>query len=210
MTYARSMRPELADFIPKSCRKLLDVGCFMGDVGAYLRTHRGIEVWGVEPNSSAARVAERQLDRVINGYFSADSPIPDESFDVVLFADSLEHFPETGPALQLARKKLRPGGRIVCSLPNVRFIDNLEHLLLHGDWRYEDSGIRDRTHLRFFTSKSARRTFEEEGFKVVELVGINEDWWRKDRVVRRIVFRLFPRLTEDMRYLQYLIVAEPA
>jgi hypothetical protein len=88
-------------------------------------------------------------------------------------------------------------------------VDNLEHLLFERDWRYEDSGIRDRTHLRFFTEKSIARLLSNTGFNVSSLIGINEDWWHEKKRLRRLLFKLFPEFTRDMRYIQFLVIAEP-
>ena len=104
---------------------------------------------------------------------------------------------------------LRPGGRVHCCVPNMRHIENLEHLVLTGDWRYEEHGVRDRTHLRFFTEKSLRRLFEDAGYRVIEMTGINESWWAPEHRLRRLLFRLFPRFTRDMRFVQILVIGEP-
>ena len=202
-----SDRPMLHRFVPAECARLLDVGCYAGGFGRGLKARREIDIWGVEPLSAPAAVAARHLDKVVNDWFTDDAEIPDSSFDAVMFNDSLEHFPDADMALQLCRKKLKQGGVLICSIPNVRFIENLEHLLLQRDWQYEDRGIRDRTHLRFFTKKSMKRTLEQNGYEVLEQTGINEDWWRREKFLRRIAFRLFPSLTDDMRFIQYVNVA---
>jgi hypothetical protein len=99
------------------------------------------------------------------------------------------------------------GGRIVISLPNLRHIDNLLHILKDKDFNYEPDGIRDVTHLRFFTKKSAPKILLGTGLKMVELKGINEYWWNKS-IARRVAFKLFPGYLEDTKYVQYAIVAE--
>ena len=200
-------RRELVDFVPTSCRTLLDVGCHVGAFGALLKSQRPIEVWGVEPNSDAAAKATLVLDRVINGFFDDRCHLPDSFFDAITFNDSLEHFADPWTALGVCKAKLTSGGVVIASIPNVRYVENLEHVLFDQDWRYEVSGIRDKTHLRFFTKTSMRRLFEEAGFEVLSQVGIRAKWWQRDKLLRRLVFRLFPRFTEDMRYVQYVTIA---
>lgn len=202
-----SARPMMHRFIPADCTRMLDVGCYAGGFGRGLKAIREIEIWGVEPLEEPARLAAKYLDKVVHDRFTTASDLPDGHFDAVVFNDSLEHFPEPDSPLRLAARKLRAGGTLVCSIPNVRFIDNLEHVLVERDWKYEERGIRDKTHLRFFTKRSMKRTLEANGFDVVEQAGINEDWWRRDKIVRRIMFRLFRELTDDMRYIQYVNVA---
>ena len=105
--------------------------------------------------------------------FSERAPLPRAYFDAVVFNDSLEHFPYPEPPLALARELLAESGALVCSVPNVRYIDNLLHLLMDKDWQYRESGILDRTHLRFFTKRSLIRTLGEAGFEVRRIEGIN-------------------------------------
>lgn len=208
MAYSTERRM-LQRFIPEACRTLLDVGCYSGGFGAALKAQRTMEVWGVEPVEAASIMASEKLDRVINDFFGPENPIPDGYFDAITFNDSLEHFAYPEPALELCKRKLRSGGVVIACIPNVRFIGNVEHLLFDKDWRYESEGIRDRTHLRFFTAKSMTRMFDECGYDVIEQVGVNPQWWDSTKKLRRLFFRIFPKFTEDMRYVQYVTVARP-
>jgi 2-polyprenyl-3-methyl-5-hydroxy-6-metoxy-1,4-benzoquinol methylase len=200
-------RSEMLEFIPSSVQKLLDVGCHTGQFGLAVKNKFDAEVWGVEPNAETAKIASRNLDKVFQGYFSEELDLPEKYFDVISFNDVLEHIPDPWAVLQLAARKLKPGGRIVISIPNFRHIDNLLHILTEKDFNYEPTGIRDKTHLRFFTKKSAPKILSGTGLKLIELKGINEDWWTKS-IVRRVAFKIFPRYLEDTKYMQYAIVAE--
>ncbi|MEO8037143.1 MAG: methyltransferase domain-containing protein [Betaproteobacteria bacterium] len=147
---------------------------------------------------------------MFNDLFTDQLDLPQHHFDAITFNDSLEHFADPVPALRYCRELLAPDGIIVCTLPNVRHVANLEHILFEKDWQYMGAGIRDRTHLRFFTKLSMNRLFAESGFETVKQVGINEDWWSAEKRLRRLMFRLFPGFTEDMRYIQYVNVLRPA
>ncbi len=186
---------------------VLDVGCGAGDFGGSLKHNRDIEVWGVEPVERAAQLAKTKLDKVCCGFFSDDAEIPEKNFNVVTFNDSLEHFPDPFPPLELAKKKLTSGGLVICSIPNVRYISNVKHFLFEKDWRYEDKGIRDKTHLRFFTKKSMLRTFDEAGYEVIEVQGVNPHRWNLPGILFLRIF--MGRLIEDMKFLQYVVVARP-
>ncbi|MBT9465185.1 class I SAM-dependent methyltransferase [Hydrogenophaga sp.] len=187
---------------------VLDVGCNEGGFGAALKNSRSMEVWGIEPDTNSAAEARHRLDHVVEDIFHARNPIPDNYFDLITFNDSLEHMPDPVFALELARKKLKAGGRILCCVPNMRHIECLEHLLFEKDWRYEEIGIRDRTHLRFFTRKSVERLFVEMNFSIIDVNFINDEWWEKGRLLRRILFRLFPAFTHDMRFKQVVVLAK--
>lgn len=204
--YGGSERRDVLPFVPDPCVRLLDIGCGTGSFGAMLKRERGVEVWGVEPDPERARIASSRLDRVIPAFFTPEIDLPPGGFDVITFNDSLEHFPDPDPPLTLCKRFLASAGVVVCSLPNFRFVHNLEHVLLHGDFRYEDDGIRDRTHLRFFTRKSMRNLFESHGFEILQQQGIHADWWGEGELWRRLLFRLLPRITDDMRYVQFVNV----
>lgn len=100
---------------------------------------------------------------------------------------------------------------MVASIPNVRYFDNMWNLVVHQDWQYTDCGILDRTHLRFFTRRSILATFKDLGYCVECLEGINpleECHPYRTRKFNLLNWLLFNKI-EDMRYLQFAVVAHP-
>lgn len=206
--YGNPARSEMLRYLPAGTACVLDVGCHLGGFGVALKEAGVATVWGVEPNPETADVARRHLDHVVTGFFAADT-VPDAQFDAIFFNDVLEHMAQPEDALRVAQAKLKPGGVVLASIPNVRYIGNLLHILRDKDFRYEDSGIRDRTHLRFFTKKSIPRLFEASGYEIRTLDGINEAWWEPS-LLRRLAFRIWGNgYLEDTRYAQYAVVARP-
>jgi len=67
---------------------------------------------------------------------------------------------------------MAPGALLVASIPNVRHLRVVLPLLLAGRWRYEASGLLDRTHLRFFTRESALALVSPPGLQL-------QDWRRR-------------------------------
>jgi SAM-dependent methyltransferase len=164
-TYYSSQRGELHSFLPQSLGSLLDVGCAEGAYGAaVLAKYPQATVWGVEPHKPAADVAAKRLSYVINDVFRSELAIPDGYFDVVTFNDSIEHMVDEYAALQLAHRKLKPGGTLICCVPNVRFLENVRQLLFEADWRYTDNGVLDRTHLRFSPRRVSVEQFVRAAF----------------------------------------------
>lgn len=206
--YGHYERGPIAALVPPSARRLLDVGCNTGGFGEGLKKKRTLEVWGVESNVWAANEASKRLDKVFSERFDSSLPLPDRYFDVVVFNDVLEHFEDPWAALALAHGKLVSDGCVVATIPNFLFRDNLLHVLKEKDFRYEEVGIRDRTHLRFFTRKSAQRLFEESGFRVNVVTGLNEQWWSPS-LVNRVAYRLLGRQLEETKFLQWVFVATP-
>lgn len=145
--------------------RVLDVGCGTGSVTRRIRERCRAEVIGIEPSPERAQAAIASGLVVHQDGFPSTLLPPDGTFDVVLFADVLEHLVDPGGALAAARAYLRPGGYIVASIPNVaHWTVRVE--LLRGRFDYYKWGIMDATHLRWFTETSARRLFYAAGFDV--------------------------------------------
>jgi 2-polyprenyl-3-methyl-5-hydroxy-6-metoxy-1,4-benzoquinol methylase len=171
--YFQGQRSDVADLVPDSCVRVLDVGCGYGGLGRSL-LERGVkQVYGVEINPDAAS----QLQGIYTDYWIGDVeqvklPEDIEPFDCVVFADVLEHLRDPWATMARYLQLLKPGGYVVASIPNVRNIALLYNLIVRGRWRYEDSGLLDRTHLRFFTRKEIMDLFSA-GSLEVELVHEN-------------------------------------
>jgi 2-polyprenyl-3-methyl-5-hydroxy-6-metoxy-1,4-benzoquinol methylase len=203
--YYKKSRSEMLDFLPPGATRLIDIGCGEGLFGAAVKTrYPACETWGVEPIADAAERAATRNDRVIHAPLEDIAELPLAYFDVVTMNDVLEHMTWPEPALALAKRILRPDGRLVLSLPNVRYYRNVSDLLFKNDWEYLDYGILDRTHFRFYTTKSAVRLLEQNGFKVEQVTGINAtpiEWYY------RLLFAAAPRIFHSMQFPQFAIVA---
>lgn len=161
----------MAPFLPNTYERVLEVGCGAGAFVDHLRP--SCEVWGVEPNADAASAAALKMHRVLTGrYDHVADQLPDGYFDLVVCNDVIEHMDDHDAFLEAIKSKMRPGGLIVGSIPNVRHVTALFKLLVLKDWRYSDSGILDRTHLRFFTERSLARTLQEHGYTIEMLSGV--------------------------------------
>ncbi len=213
--YFQYSRPEMLEFLPQHSRRVLEVGCAEGAFGESIKRGRGIEVWGVEPMESAARVATTRLDKVIASTFGPEADLPAHAFDCIYFNDVLEHMIAPERALRYAKGLLASNGVVVASIPNVRSLRTLYQVVVQGNWEYEDYGILDRTHLRFFTRSSIVKMFEREGFFVRSIRGISPYcrpkgiqkpmWW-----AYRLTNRLSSNRYDEMRFQQFAVVAEPS
>lgn len=177
--YYQKLRPEMAALLPPEAQTILDVGCGAGRFAHSLKTP-GREVWGIEIHRDEGQKAAQLLDRVLIGdVCSLLTELPDARFDAIYFNDVLEHLVDPYSLLRQIQVKLRPQGVILVSLPNVRYIRNLFHLLVKKDWTYVDHGVLDRTHLRFFTLKSAQNVFRDAGLEIEAWQGIepSQKWY---------------------------------
>jgi SAM-dependent methyltransferase len=184
-------RPEVQALVPRSARRILDLGCATGALGAGLRARQGAAVVGVELDPVHAREAEGRLDEVVVGDVEAvlagDAPLG--RFDCVVAADVLEHLRDPWTALERAVALLDPGGAVVVSLPNVRFFETFWQLGVRGRWPRREHGIFDATHLRWFARADAVELLEGAGLRVdrVEpLIRIRPGGSRFDRLFGRL------------------------
>jgi len=148
--------------------RILDVGSAAGYLGAALKG-RGHYVAGVERDAQLAEQARPFYDQ----FFHVDVDEWDfsgcQGFDLILFADILEHLRDPVAVLRRCSGTLSQNGKIIVSVPNVaNFMVRLS--LLFGRFDYDDRGILDRTHLRFFTLKTLRNLLHECGFSIERIV----------------------------------------
>lgn len=146
----------------------LDVGCGRGEL-AHAIKELGWEVWGVESDPEALETARNRMDRVIDADLQdvgrVASELEGKQFDALVMSDVLEHLYDPYAVLRRYIRFVKPGGRVLISLPNaVTFTNRLKWLL--GRVEYEDTGVMDRTHIRFFTFRSAREVVEASGCRV--------------------------------------------
>lgn len=196
----------ILDMVPQGAR-VLDVGCGTGSVSSIVQSRRNASVVGIEPDERrAARARERGID-TRTALLSADVIGELGSFDVVLFADVLEHLPDPLSALRLARTALAPDGVIVASVPNIAHW-SVRTELLRGRFTYRKWGIMDGTHLRWFTDANLHFLFTTAGLAITRervTAGVDLDCyserlpWRRlsrptrARIIRRAI-RIWPRL----------------
>jgi 2-polyprenyl-3-methyl-5-hydroxy-6-metoxy-1,4-benzoquinol methylase len=162
--YGDLARQDVIELVPAGAKRVLDVGCWRGAFGAQL-VDRGLEVWGVEPQLEAATSAARRLSHVITGKFPDDMP-EGERFDCITFLDVLEHAFEPRAMLETAHEYLTRQGTVVASIPNVRHVTVVADLVRRGRWDYQESGLLDWTHIRFFTKATMKELLQNAGYTV--------------------------------------------
>ena len=151
-----------------SNQDVLDLGCGVGYFASELKVN-GNRISGVDalPPDRVKPVFERYVQADLGAGLSRLYPqFGGSRFDRILFLDILEHLPGPEVLLRDAAQLLRPNGKVLVSVPNVANF-SVRLALLLGRFNYAERGILDRTHLRFFTRKTARQLAKEGGYEII-------------------------------------------
>jgi SAM-dependent methyltransferase len=166
--YFGGARKLFVDLLPPNpAARLLEIGCGNGDTSAYARS-TGKCGWccGVELCEGPAAEARAKLDQVLVGDVEKVLlPATNGGFDVLILSEVLEHLIDPWKALARLRPLMNPGAIVLSGSPNVCYYGVL-FTLIKGRWRYEDKGVFDATHLRWFSPATYRELFESAGFEV--------------------------------------------
>jgi 2-polyprenyl-3-methyl-5-hydroxy-6-metoxy-1,4-benzoquinol methylase len=208
--YYANPRADVLRHVPKHARSILDVGCGAGALGAGIKRRQPARVVGVEYVAEQAECARAVLDTVHVGDVAAiELPYAPGSFDCLIYCDVLEHLVDPWATLARHRPLLAPGGTLLVSLPNVQFIGVITGLL-RGRWEYRQRGIMDRTHLRFFTRRSAAAMIAGAGY-MLTAAHRNFRWFdNPDSSLHRYARIAAPLpWVRDLLTYQYIFVARP-
>lgn len=146
---------------------VLDIGCGSGALGAWIKRENNLAiVHGIDISLEAGRVAAERLD----AFWCVDldlAPLPETGlkYDLIILGDILEHLKRPDLFLAEINDHLTPVGRVIVSVPNVANY-SIRLRLLFGAFRYTETGIMDRTHLRFFTWNSFSELISQCGFAI--------------------------------------------
>ena len=203
MDYYHWVRQEIKPLLPPKPTRVLEVGAGAGQTLNWIKTlHPNIETTAVELNSALLPELKQNVDVPIIG------PI-DETFarlntyDLILLLDVLEHLSDPTATLQRLSKLLQPGGKVIVSVPNIAHWSVSIPLLFQRRFRYEDAGILDRTHLKFFVEDTAIQLLNDANFNVTAGV-ISGLQGRKSKLLNSITLgRLRHYLT-----VQYIMLGE--
>jgi methionine biosynthesis protein MetW len=165
--YYHAVRSELLDMVENVHGCVLDVGCGDGSTLLYLK-ERGVQrTVGIElQHEQAERARHKGLDIYELNVEKDVFPFESEEFDFIILGDVLEHLFDPWQTIKHLCDLLRPGGKVLLSVPNVKYYHVMYDLLCKDKWEYADAGILDITHIRFFTLSGATSLVESAGLRI--------------------------------------------
>jgi SAM-dependent methyltransferase len=165
-TYYSNVRHDILTLIPRAkLSRALEIGGGDFDTLLTLRQTREFETWGLDIRESKAA-----LDNMIVGSVSdsvVTDQIPQQSFDLIIANDVIEHVADTEKFVLTIYNSLKPGGLLALSVPNARQVRLIYYLLFKGSFPREEAGLFDRTHLRWFTKNDVTVIFPESQYALV-------------------------------------------
>jgi 2-polyprenyl-3-methyl-5-hydroxy-6-metoxy-1,4-benzoquinol methylase len=181
--YFSRARTEIEPLLPNKPGlplRALEIGCSEGHTLEWLKK-TGYCNWtaGVEPYAEL-RTDPGSVDQFFKLDIEKTLPdLPPGSIDLMVCLDVLEHLVNPWETIRRLDPLLKPGGLWIISVPNIRNYHILVDLAFKGKFNYTESGILDRTHLRFFTRASAVELAESAGAKVTKQIGTETNRWQK-------------------------------
>ena len=210
--YSMSVREDVLALIniDKLGLTVMDIGCACGgSLMKIMDVNSSAERYGIEISPGAAAVAGHFGKVFQEDVLKLNLPEFVGKFDYILMGDVLEHIIDTDSALEKAYSWLKKGGRLIVSVPNIANISIVADLLM-GKWHYGDSGILDRTHMRFFTYKEMNDNLQRHNFSVKFTDCVYETFDSPVPELREALLKLpFIKIDQqDLDVFQWIFVAE--
>lgn len=163
--------PDLLSMLQPNISKILEVGCSSGALAReYKKMAPLVHYTGIEIDVEYSELARKHCDRV---YTLNIDDVPEYFWEMHsdincwIFGDTLEHLKDPWKVLSKINKFIPKDGCVLACIPNMQHW-SIQARLSIGDLRYQESGLLDRTHLRWFTRQTIHEMFSQAGFVIVE------------------------------------------
>ena len=160
---------DLLALIPKDAKRVVEVGCMLGAMAReYRQINPSVDYTGIDVDADYAKQAQEHCTRTMGADIETFDDEAWKAFvdcDCWIFGDTLEHLRDPWAVLRRIRSSMAPNGSVVVCIPNAQHW-SLVARLAGGIFRYEDSGLLDRTHLRWFTRTTFNELLVDTGFVI--------------------------------------------
>ncbi|MGL4877688.1 methyltransferase domain-containing protein [Paraclostridium dentum] len=208
--YSLSIRTESIDKIAIDKDRevnVLEVGCACGATLLKLKSvFKNVNLYGVDISEESIKIA-KYIDGVEAKCIDVESEefvLEDKKFDLIIALDVIEHLRDPWKTLKNFKKSLKDDGQLIISIPNVMHISIINNLI-QGRWDYQDCGLLDRTHLRFFTLKTIKEAFGEIGYDSIYYHSIFTILNEQEEKLINTLSTQYSLDTNQLRSYQYII-----
>ena len=200
--YGDTPNPDVLRGLGRLDGRLLDVGCGSGAWAPLLRSSGARTLVALEPSPAAYALVSQRYDHAVPGTLEDTDlqALGGHPFDVLIVADVLEHVLDPWAALRTLGSWAAPGARLAVSVPNLRFFKLIGNLVLRGEFEYEPWGVRDWTHVRWYTRRSLSRMLAASGWTP-------ETWVATNTPKGRAVARVSDTLANDFLRQQLVVIS---
>jgi len=191
--------------------KILDVGAGNGLLAqVFLRKNKRVYIDGIEPNAYAANIARPFYQKFFSGYAEDFiTAIHWDQYDYVIMADVIEHLANPTFLLNIINKNIPDSTKVILSVPNISF-GAVRISLMKGDFKYVDSGLIERTHIRFFTLATLKEIIFNTGMNLDKLIYLQKSIFSSEiplnNNLRNILLMLFFMNDDTAFTYQYIVV----
>jgi 2-polyprenyl-3-methyl-5-hydroxy-6-metoxy-1,4-benzoquinol methylase len=192
---------DISPYLPRTADRICEIGCATGSTLASLkRRYDASFAAGFDIDEQSIAIARGHLDRAeVIDMESTQLPNYINDIDLFLCLDVLEHLKDPWTVVKTLHARMRVGGSIVASIPNVQHYSVSMALLFAGKWELANAGLLDRTHLRFFVRRTAIELMTSSGLRM-EAIGPTYG-----RRLDRAVAILSAGLLTNICALQYIV-----
>ncbi len=210
-TYARNEIVELITHNYDAPIRVLEIGCGCGATLNRIKyLYPASDVRGIEIVPDVAKLGSNNVNIVQGDIQNMQLDYEEGYFDYIIFADVLEHLYYPEEVLKRLKKYLSKDGKILMSIPNIMHASVLVPLI-KGEFNYKDSGILDKTHIRFFTRQSIEVMLNQTGFDIETISGIadEEQVFEEEKDSLEKIYEIAgPQNKNLFRVYQYIIKAK--
>jgi 2-polyprenyl-3-methyl-5-hydroxy-6-metoxy-1,4-benzoquinol methylase len=181
--------PDVLKMMPPGLGRVVEVGCSSGALAkAYKSINPACYYTGIEIDADFSEVARQSCNEVLTGnieHFEQDKFRSLFPSDCWIFGDVLEHLYDPWALLKRIRPHLASSAQIIACVPNAQHW-SIQTSLNCGQFRYQDQGLLDRTHIRWFTRTTLIEMFAASGYKITEGVPRIFDEPHRDKILPHI------------------------
>lgn len=191
--------------------RVLDIGCGSGVLARAISKYgKKVAIDGIEPNICAAELAKPHYRTIKIGY--AENffyEIKNSTYDYIVLADVIEHIADPYIFLKNLLGVVPKSTKLLISIPNIAF-GGIRLSLLNGNFDYVDSGLLEKTHLRFFSLTSIKELIFKLGLNIESVLLLQRSFYNvefpRDQLKSSLLQAWKLASNSDARAYQYLIL----